>query len=131
MSNRSYLLLAGLLMTPPAIAGGVTDDPCAGATGGSVTLPNNQSIDCGAGSTVANPAAAGTNATVTAPPPSLDPIRDNPGTSTDRIRGSYGNNTGTTGTVGTTGVGTPSVGVPDSEGSVRDSTTGVTTRDST
>lgn len=139
MSKRPYILLAGLLMAPPAFSGGVTDDPCAGVTGGSVTLPNNQSIDCNPGATTANPAPAGTDARVTAPPPPLDPIRDTPGTSTDRIRGTAGNNTGTTGTVGTTGVGTPSVGVPDSSGTVpdsaagssRDSTTGVTTRDST
>ncbi|HZV61398.1 MAG TPA: hypothetical protein VFF75_03185, partial [Methylophilaceae bacterium] len=103
MSTRSYILLAGLLMAPPTFAGGVTDDPCAGVTSGSVTLPNNQSIDCNPGATTANPAPAGRNATVTDPPPPLDPIRDNPGTSTDRIRGTAGNNTGTTGTVGTTG----------------------------
>jgi hypothetical protein len=131
MSKRTFLVLAGLLAAGPAIAGGIADDdPCADATGSTVTLTNNQTMDC-VGATTANPAAAGSNATVTSPPPPLDPIRDNPGTSSDRIRGTYGNNTGTTGTVGTKGVGTPGPGVPDSAGTVRESTTGTTTRDST
>ena len=164
MSNRPYLLLAGLLLAPQAMAGGVVDNPCEDAgslNGSSVTLPNNEVVQC-AGGTVANPAPSGAAATVTNPPQPLDPIRDNPGTSVDRIRGTYGNAPGTTDTVGRTGIG-DTVGIPDStgvvrgtdrhgeigvtgsdadsrvgvttgdipDGTVRDSTTGVTTRDST
>lgn len=133
MSKRSCLLLAGLLATPAAMAGGVVGNPCenAGGTlnGTTVTLPNNEVVEC-AGSTVANPASRGvvrnaTNpvpsdatATVTNPPQPLDPIRDTPGTSVDRIRGAYGNAPGTVDTVGRNGIG-DTVGIPDSTGVVR------------
>lgn len=120
MSKRPYLLLAGLLVTPPVMAGGVVGNPCENVTslnGSSVTLPNNEVVQC-AGGTVANPAPAGAAATVTNPPQPLDPIRDNPGTSVDRIRGAYGNAPGTTGTVGRNGIG-DTVGIPDSTGVVR------------
>ncbi|HEU4708834.1 MAG TPA: hypothetical protein VFS17_05935, partial [Methylophilaceae bacterium] len=132
MSRQMLILLAGLLgSSSTAMAADVIGNPCENVdsvNGNSVTLPNNQTVDC-AGGTVANPAPAGTGATVTNPPPPLDPIRDNPGTSVDRIRGAYGNNTGTTGTTGRTGIG-DTVGVPDSTGVVRGTdtqgTTGVT-----
>jgi hypothetical protein len=120
MSKRPYILLAGLLIAPAAMAGGVIGNPCENVdslNGSTVTLPNNEVVEC-AGGTVANPAAAGAEATVTNPPQPLDPIRDNPGTSVDRIRGTYGNAPGTTGTVGRTGIG-DTVGIPDSTGVVR------------
>lgn len=120
MFKHRYILLAGLLTAPAAIAGGVVGNPCENVdslNGSTVTLPNNEVVEC-AGSTVANPAPAGAEATVTNPPQPLDPIRDNPGTSVDRIRGGYGNAPGTTGTTGRTGIG-DSVGVPDSTGVVR------------
>lgn len=124
MYRHTYVLIALLGFAPLALAGGVTDNPCENVdslNGSTVTLPNNETVDC-AGSTVANPAPAGTNAAVTDPPPPLDPIRDNPGTSVDRIRGTYGDNTGTTGTTGRNNVGN-SVGVPDSTGVTRGSST--------
>lgn len=120
MSKRPYLLLAGLLITPSVMAGGVVGNPCEGVTslnGSSVTLPNNEVVEC-AGGNVANPAPAGAAATVTNPPQPLDPIRDNPGTSVDRIRGAYGNAPGTVDTVGRNGIG-DTVGIPDSTGVVR------------
>jgi len=115
------VLLAGLLgSSSTAIAADVIGNPCENVdsvNGSSVTLPNNQVVEC-SGNTVANPAPAGSRATVTNPPQPMDPIRDNPGTSVDRIRGAYGGGTGTTGTVGRTGIG-DTVGVPDSTGVVR------------
>lgn len=147
MSRHLYLLLAGLLGTSSTAIAGAVGGPCENVdnlNGSTVTLPNNETVEC-AGSTVVNPAPTGADATVTAPPPPLDPIRDNPGTSVDRIRGTYGDNTGTTGTTGRNNVG-DTVGVPDSTGVTRgtdtrgttgvtgtdrDSRTGVTVRDST
>lgn len=126
MSTRPYILLAGLLVAPAATAGGVVGNPCENVdslNGGSVTLPNNEVVEC-AGGNVVNPAPTGSAATVTNPPQPLDPIRDTPGTSVDRIRGTFGNNTGTTGTTGRTTTG-DTVGVPDSTGVVR----GTDTRD--